>query len=72
MMQVVVILKVEYLEDCTTVDVHGVYRDLKEFYDEAKSNGYLFCESTKEYYTVDQYNNETYFEESVHSVVGDL
>jgi len=72
MMQVVVISKIEYLEDGTSVNVHGVYRDLKEFYDEARTNGYKFDSNTKEYYTTDMYGNDTYYEESVHSVIGDL
>lgn len=69
-MQVVVILKEReyFIKDKT--EVHGVYIDLKTFYDESKENGYLYDSEYKFWYYIDEFG-KVLFKEVVQNIKGE-
>ena len=68
--QVVVILKETDYGDDKTVEVHGVYVDLKEFHDEARTKGYEYDDLHNGFYTYDQFQNFVWFQEEVQDLKG--
>lgn len=71
--QVVVILKnTDYCEGGVHSEVHGVYVDLKSFYDEVKDKGYGYDNEHKFWYTEDEFDNPVYFTEVIQDIKGDI
>lgn len=68
-MKVVVILQETDFGDSVHSTVYGVYKDLKEFYDEAEVKGYMYDSINNFYYTTVQDLN-IHFIESVETVKG--
>lgn len=70
-MEVVVILKnTNYCEGGIESVVHGVYVDLKEFYDEVREKGYEYDDELKYWVTVDEFGIPVFFSEEVQTVKG--
>lgn len=74
-MQVVVILtEIEDELDLSSFpvrEVHGVYVDLKAFYDEAKEKGYVYDNENQCWTTIDDFGDKIFFIESVHNLNGE-